>query len=256
MENSKTPAAPSAAKQIADQIRSRILDGTFTIGAQLPTEHQLAELFGVSRPTIREALKKLAVQNLITSKRGPTGGTFINDYKIDDAAEFFTSSTMLMLTFGSLKFTDVLSVRQFMEYQCCLLAMENWSDENSDKILNALDAMKPSSISDENFCTLDIKFHRTIIDATSNDMLKYMMYGVMEALIPVMNMIIVHVKDRKDILDFYDQLFAELSKKDPTNVKIILDDFSDYLQQKHQAAQTLQAEKKMHYEHSRVLDED
>ena len=70
--------AESLAKQIAENIRSSILDGSLKVDDQLPTEEVLAEKFNVSRPTIREALKRLAAQNLIRSRRGPTGGTFVN----------------------------------------------------------------------------------------------------------------------------------------------------------------------------------
>jgi DNA-binding transcriptional MocR family regulator len=52
--------AESLAKQIAENIRSSILDGSLKVDDQLPTEEVLAEKFNVSRPTIREALKRLA----------------------------------------------------------------------------------------------------------------------------------------------------------------------------------------------------
>lgn len=65
------------AKQVADEIRDAILSGRLQIDERLPTEEELARRFGISRPTIREALKRLAAQNLIRSQRGPTGGTFV-----------------------------------------------------------------------------------------------------------------------------------------------------------------------------------
>ena len=64
----------SAAKQIAEHIRGAILEGRLKGDERLPTEEELAARYGVSRPTVREALKRLAAQNLISSKRGPAGG--------------------------------------------------------------------------------------------------------------------------------------------------------------------------------------
>ncbi len=61
----------SLAKQIAEMIRQSITDGTLKADDQLPTEDALAKQFQVSRPTIREALKRLAAQSLIRSRRGP-----------------------------------------------------------------------------------------------------------------------------------------------------------------------------------------
>lgn len=247
MKNLKPVVKTSAAKQIADQIKECIIDGTFKSGDQLPTEHKMSEHFGVSRPTIREALKKLAAQNLITSKRGPAGGTFINDYKVEDASDFLTSSTILMLTFGSLNFSDVIHVRHFLQNECCSLAIENWSDQNELEVKNSLEQLKSPTLTDEEFCQLDVKFHRSIIDATNNDMLKYMMYGVMEALIPVMNMIIVDVNDRKTMIVFYDRLLKALSNQEQEKTLEALTEIKNHLSDKYHAAQRLRAEKQVQY---------
>ena len=61
------------ARQIAEKLREAILEGRLHVNERLPTEYELAARFNVSRPTIREALKRLAAQNLIRSRRGPAG---------------------------------------------------------------------------------------------------------------------------------------------------------------------------------------
>lgn len=59
--------------QIARTLRKEIVDGVYPVGSQLPTEHQLCERFAVSRFTIREALRRLREDNLVTSR--PRAGT-------------------------------------------------------------------------------------------------------------------------------------------------------------------------------------
>ena len=54
----------SISKQIAEQLREAIVNGQFKIGDRLPTEDELAQRYGVSRPSVREALKRLAVSRL------------------------------------------------------------------------------------------------------------------------------------------------------------------------------------------------
>src|SRR5664279_5170527 len=61
--------------QIADQIRSSILAGEFSPGDKLPPERELAEMFGVSRPSVRDALNVLAAAGLVMSYQG--GGTVV-----------------------------------------------------------------------------------------------------------------------------------------------------------------------------------
>jgi len=73
----KAVRSESAASQIAAQIRESIVSGKLKVDQRLPTEEELAQQFSVSRPTVREALKILGAQNLIRSRRGSSGGTFI-----------------------------------------------------------------------------------------------------------------------------------------------------------------------------------
>ena len=66
------PADLSA--QIAQAIRDAIVSGELIVDERLPSEAELSDQFQVSRPTVREALKRLAAQSLIRTQRGATGG--------------------------------------------------------------------------------------------------------------------------------------------------------------------------------------
>jgi GntR family transcriptional repressor for pyruvate dehydrogenase complex len=232
--------AISATKQIAEQIRDAIIAGEFQKGDRLPTETELATSFGVSRGTVREALKRLAAQNLIRSRRGPTGGTFISNFQIADASANIVSSTILMLSLGSMNIPDIIEVRRFMELECCHLAMRNWDEDVTAKMQQALDALEDPGLSDQQFCDADVNFHRTIVNASGNKMLEYLMYGVIESLVPVMNMIIVYVRDRSDIISFYKNLNSALLAADESRVVQILNDLMIYLNGKIAEAQALQ----------------
>src|SRR5262249_18254501 len=54
--------------QVARTLRKEIVDGVYPVGSQLPTEHELCERFAVSRYTIREALRRLREDNLVSSR--------------------------------------------------------------------------------------------------------------------------------------------------------------------------------------------
>ena len=64
--------------QIAQAIRDAIVSGDLNVDTRLPSEAELADQFNVSRPTVREALKRLAAQSLIRTQRGATGGPLSN----------------------------------------------------------------------------------------------------------------------------------------------------------------------------------
>ena len=63
------------ADDIVAQLETMILEGTLKAGERLPAERVLAERFGVSRPSLREAIQKLAAKGLLISRHG--GGTFV-----------------------------------------------------------------------------------------------------------------------------------------------------------------------------------
>src|SRR5881394_1632759 len=66
-----------ASSSIADQIRSAILSGRLEQGERLPPERELAEQFGVSRVTVRDALRGLEAMGLIEVRVGARGGAFV-----------------------------------------------------------------------------------------------------------------------------------------------------------------------------------
>src|SRR5690606_27188041 len=68
----------TAYQQVAEQLRELILTGALSAGDRLPPEAELAATFGVSRSTVREALRVFASRDLIRTARGTTCGTFVN----------------------------------------------------------------------------------------------------------------------------------------------------------------------------------
>jgi DNA-binding GntR family transcriptional regulator len=64
---------------VVDQVRAAIIDGSILAGERLPSERELAEQFGVSRATLREALRALEAVGLIEIRVGAHGGAFATD---------------------------------------------------------------------------------------------------------------------------------------------------------------------------------
>ncbi len=112
----------SIATQISEKIRESILDGRLKVNDRLPTEEELARQFQVSRPTIREALKRLAAQHLVRSRRGPTGGTFVKRPSLDDLNSNLSIASTLMVSLGEFDMDGILEARQEFEVMCARLA--------------------------------------------------------------------------------------------------------------------------------------
>ena len=226
----------SAAKQIAENIRTAILQGKLKKEERLPTEEELAARFGVSRPTIREALKRLAAQKLISSRRGPTGGTFVNSLGLVDLAENVTSAATLLVNVGELQMDEIAEARIELEGLCCRLAITHGSKSIASDLRKILERQQDPTISDETFCDLDVQFHRTIVDATNNTMLRFVMYAMIEALVPITNMVIVYVRDRSKIVSFHEKILQEFEAKDVDRMQRSLANLIGYLTERYSEA--------------------
>ena len=73
--------------RLSEDLRRRILAGDLALGDRLPSEPELALQYGVSRSTVREALRVLESQNLVVTTRGATGGSWINHPNREQIAE-------------------------------------------------------------------------------------------------------------------------------------------------------------------------
>ena len=231
----------SISKQIAEQLREAIVNGKFKIGERLPTEDELAQRYGVSRPSVREALKRLAAQNLVRAKRGPSGGNFVVKPSYEDLAESLSGAATLLVGMGSLGIDEIIEARRALQGSCLELAAKNANTENLRNIERALERQQDPEISDEAFCQADVAFHRALVDAANNGMLRFVMYTVIEALIPVTNMVVTVVRERSDIISLHRQMLEKLESRDSDGLKAVMDELLDYLLEKFEEASAKRA---------------
>ena len=226
----------SISKQIAEQLRAAIVDGQFKIGQRLPTEDELAQRYGVSRPSVREALKRLAAQNLVRAKRGPTGGNFVIQPSYADLAESLSGAATLLVGMGALDIEEIFEARRSLQGSCLELAAANAKLSHIQNLETALQRQQDPDISDEAFCRADVSFHRALVDATDNGMLRFVMYTVIESLIPVTNMVVTVVRERSDIISLHKKILDYLKQGDASGLKASMDELLDYLMRKFEQA--------------------
>ncbi len=225
----KTVVKTSISKQIAEQIRDAIVSGQLEIGDRLPTEDELAQRYGVSRPSVREALKRLAAQNLVRARRGPTGGNFVVRPSFDELAESLSGAATLLIGIGELGIEEIIEARRVLQHSCLELAVTNATESDIRQLETALARQQNPQISDEAFCRADVAFHRALVDATGNGMLRFVMYTVLDALIPVANMVVTVVRKRGDILDLHARMLEQLQRRDTDALNATMDELLDYL---------------------------
>jgi DNA-binding FadR family transcriptional regulator len=107
---------------LADRIRLEIMSGQLRPGERLPTEPQLCEQSGLSRSTVREALRLLSSQHLIVTTRGVNGGSFVAEPDAHALGESLSDGVGLLLASGVVKGDDFLEVRRMLEVPAAGLA--------------------------------------------------------------------------------------------------------------------------------------
>lgn len=224
------------AKQIAETIRSAILDGHIKVDERLPTEEELAERYGVSRPTIREALKRLAAQNLVRSRRGPTGGNFVNRPAPHEVAQSLSGAAMLLVSMGEFDHDDIAGARTELEGVCARLAATNRTEEHLQRMAAEIEVQRSAETSDVEFCASDVRFHRAIVDATGNGLIGFVMYGVVEAMAPLTNLVIYRVRDRDEIITHHVALLEAIRTQDETTAVFRLGALMNYLREQYREA--------------------
>jgi DNA-binding FadR family transcriptional regulator len=219
---------PSAGHQIAEEIRALILGGRLLVDERLPGEQELAARFGVSRPTVREALKRLAAQNLIQTRRGATGGSFVNRITWPEAHEQLVTTATLLMTVAPVSPDAVAEARLTLLTACVPLAAERRQQAHLATMRTEISLQRDPALSDEDFCASDVRFYRALVEAAGNPLLSFQMAGVIEAIQPLLNMITYKSRDRAAIAARHERLCDHLKARDAQDVIGELRELSDY----------------------------
>lgn len=231
----------SVARQIADNLRAAIVEGRIKVDERLPTEDELARRYGVSRPTIREALKRLAAQNLVRSRRGPTGGNFVVRPEASELAETFSGAAMLMVSMGALDHDEIATARLELQGMCCRLAAAHRTDDHLARMAAEIAIARDPATTDAEFCASDVRFHRAIVEATGNGLIGLVMHAVVEAMTPITNMVIFRVRNRAEIADRHQALLDAIAAQDAPRAVAVLADLMTYVSDQYGEAITRRA---------------
>src|SRR2546423_1291860 len=109
------PGRAPAYQVLADELREQITSGRLRPGQRLPTEPELCVRSGVSRSTVREALRLLASQHLIVTTRGVTGGSYVAKPDAATLAESLSRGVNLMVSATAVGIAELLEVRDLVE---------------------------------------------------------------------------------------------------------------------------------------------
>ncbi|MCK0142521.1 FadR/GntR family transcriptional regulator [Aliiroseovarius sp. F20344] len=214
--------------QIAEAIRDAIIGGSLIVDQRLPSEAELCEKFDVGRSTVREALKRLAAQNLIRTQRGASGGAFVNRMSFEDAYDQQITTSTLLLSMNSVDFETACEARYALERSCAPLSAQRRTPDQLATMRAEIHRQSQPGLTDEAFCASDVAFHRALVDGAGNPVLSYQLAGAVEAMQPLMNMITYTQRDRERIVGLHTQLADAIEGQNQAASVQVLSDLEVY----------------------------
>jgi DNA-binding FadR family transcriptional regulator len=182
-----------AFEAIAGQIRGEMQRRRLLVGDRLPPERTLAAQFGVSRNTLREALRSLENAGLLTLRKGATGGAFVRE----STGDAVIAGLRDMFQLGAMRPEHLTEARVMIESiavrSACARATASDIAALKNNIASAVRAEREGAQFFD-IASIHLEFHRILARATKNPV----MVIVMEALIDVMNLYIRAIGQRRN----------------------------------------------------------
>ena len=160
-----TTTPRSLVDQAIDGMRALLADGEWAVGARIPPEPELAAALGVSRNTVREAVRALAHTGVLEVRRGD--GTYV--------AASNEVAAMMRRQVSRVDLAHVLEVRHAIETRAAALAAERRSEDDL-RSLTAIMERRAAAVADADadadaFAEADAEFHLGVVTATHNPLL-------------------------------------------------------------------------------------
>jgi GntR family transcriptional regulator, transcriptional repressor for pyruvate dehydrogenase complex len=210
-------------QNIVDQIRKAIFKGVLKPGDKLPSEKELIDNFGVSKGSLREALRSLEVLGLLEIRKGSLGGAFVTEVKTEKAKEGFSN----FFVFRNLSLKNLFDVRLILESHIAENAASSITADDLQQLEQILNETREALEKDLplNFREKEIAFHLIIANATRNPLLIFILDFVENLLLDAK---VILGPDRDfslRVLKAHERIYRALAARDADGAKnaIVLD---------------------------------
>lgn len=166
---------------IVERLEGMILEGTLRAGERLPAERVLAEQFGVSRPSLREAIQKLVAKGMLISRQG--GGNYV----VETLGSTFSDPLMQLLESNPESQRDLLEFRHTLEASCAFYAAKRATELDRERLKVAFEALldcyaREDQVTRAEEGAADANFHLAIAEASHNAVLLHTIRGLFDLL--------------------------------------------------------------------------
>jgi DNA-binding FadR family transcriptional regulator len=230
MERVSAQPIRAASEQVAVQIQHHIQREGLVPDDFLGREEDLAAEFGVSRPTLREALKLLASGNLIRANKGPGGGIFVARTAEQGMSQSLSDAIAMMLETGAATLEELLDARLLLEVPLAGRAAYQADSDVVERLRRAVRAEAEADADDvDALAAADLEIHRAVAAAAGNRMAEALTGWVFEVLQPSLMELLHGAVVQSAVLEQHQALLAAVEKGDPARAERAMKDHLLYL---------------------------
>lgn len=199
--------------EIVAQVRALISEGVLKPGDRLPPERELIREFGVSRPSLREALKSLVAQGFLEVKQGDR--TFVKSI----TSEKLQDPLSLLLKADTQKIFDLIEVRKAMEAWGAFHAAQRGSEEDIRKLEEIIGKMKEALDEGKSWEKQDADFHLAMAQATHNTIQTHIMSTIYDLLRESVARVFRDQGKAKKLFNQHYRIFSAIKNRSPDKAR-------------------------------------
>jgi DNA-binding FadR family transcriptional regulator len=221
---------PKRADVVAEEMKRWIMAEALQPNDRLPQEQELAATFGISRWTVREALKSLEVQGLITNSPGPRGGARIAAATQENAIQLLAN----YFYFRPLRVSHLYDLRRVLEPMLAVEAMDHLDEDRLRALEESIVVTRHPAHDDEGRRRVreaELEFHNILADACPNLLLGFVCRFINSLMLDwvVLNRTYVDAHDdfTAGNVNYHDALLAAFRRRDRDEVRRLMQEHMD-----------------------------
>ena len=197
----------TVASQVIDQIKQLLADGQLQPGDKLPSERQLAEMLGVSRPSLREAIRALEYASVLETRVGE--GVFVSC-----SGAFLENNIQAANLVRQFEVEEMLTARRAIEITAIRLAVARADEDDLEAMLRQCDEAEKHLDDRDAFSRHDYEFHASLAEASGNNVLVALLQ-TMRSLMRASNEGLLHTREwRNTVIGLHRAVVERIIAKD------------------------------------------
>jgi GntR family transcriptional regulator, transcriptional repressor for pyruvate dehydrogenase complex len=223
--------------QVVNHIRAKIEDGTLQPGDKIPPEREFAKMLKISRASLRTGIGYLAAMGVMKVRHGV--GTFV----ADGPPEIGKSSLGLLGVLHGFKPWQMFEARKLIETSLAALAAERGKEEHLTALAEELAELHATIDDPAQYLIHDVRFHRTIAEASGNPILAALMETLSTALYDERRKTAEQARDRKNSLEAHREIYRAIRGRHPTEARNAMERHLHFAESELAAEQSAVAQK-------------